>query len=269
VVLSNLPPLLPPQYPQMEHTRDVSERRRRNVTRSHAPVKLARQADRQSLARVVRSASAGGLASHWLDFGDGTVLEGAYDMANYIHHYRIPEDLRGKTVLDIGTATGYFAIECAARGAQVVATDIWEHSILQELIPFVEGDIRYEAKDIYDLDESYGQFDLVICGSLLLHLPDQLGAIRRIRSVCRGRAVMSTAATIDSAKDGRPLLEFVALPENDGDYWTYWTTSAAALSRMCTVAGFSRTEGTRHFVMESVPGTADLSVPYVALTAVV
>ena len=43
-----------------------------------------------------------------------------------------------------------------------------------------------EQVSVYDLSpETVGEFDVVVCGSLLLHLRDPLRALNAIRSVCR------------------------------------------------------------------------------------
>lgn len=203
---------------------------------------------------------------HRLDFGDGRVIRGTYDMTRYLGHYRLPDDLRGRTVLDVGTASGYFALECAARGAHVTATDMWERSWLDELFDLSQGTIRYVRKDIYDLDESFGTFDLVICGSVLLHLPDQLGAVRRLRSVAKGRAIIATSCVEGSESETRPLCEFVGERASEGDYWSYWSLSAAALVRMCRVAGFADVGHISHFVLQSEPGMSDHVVPHVVVS---
>ena len=193
-------------------------------------------------------------------------MRGTYDMERYLGHYGLPDDLRGRTVLDAGTASGYFALECAARGADVTAIDIWDHSWLDELFDLSVGTIRYVQKDIYDLDEAFGRFDLVICGSVLLHLADQLGAIRRLRSVAKGRAIIATSCVEGSESETRALCEFVGERASDGDYWSYWSLSAAALARMCRVAGFAELDHVSHFVLRSEPGMSQYVVPHVVVS---
>ena len=79
-----------------------------------------------------------------------------------------------------------------------------------DLLSFTNANIHYVKKNIYELEAEFGQFDVVVCGSLLLHLPDPFGAIRKIRNVCREQAIVSTACPHDSMTNSRPVCEFLA-----------------------------------------------------------
>lgn len=61
---------------------------------------------------------------HTVDLGNGLVTPGLYDYRETLDVFRFPEDLQGKRVLDVGSATGYFAFEFAKRGAQVVSVEL-------------------------------------------------------------------------------------------------------------------------------------------------
>lgn len=197
-----------------------------------------------------------------MDLGGGLVVEGSYDLSAHLDCYRLPENLTGTTVLDVGTSSGYFAMECASRGAGVTAIDLWDSPFAEELFAFSAGTIRYVKQDLYGLDASFGTFDLVICGSLLLHLPDPVGAFRCLRSVCAGRLVLSTTTIAEDALDPRPLCHFDGIKATDGDYWAYWGINAAALVRMATVAGFTSVDFTDHFTLASESEAAPWVIPH-------
>jgi glycosyltransferase involved in cell wall biosynthesis/SAM-dependent methyltransferase len=61
---------------------------------------------------------------HTIDLGQGLVTPGSFDYRDCIGRFGFPPDLTGKTVLDIGSATGYFAFEFERRGAEVVSTEL-------------------------------------------------------------------------------------------------------------------------------------------------
>jgi 2-polyprenyl-3-methyl-5-hydroxy-6-metoxy-1,4-benzoquinol methylase len=192
-------------------------------------------------------------------------------MTKYLHYYGIPEDLTGKTVLDIGTSTGFFAFECARRKAQVTAIDLWDGILFNTIRDAIGLDARYVQKSIYELDPTFGQFDLVVCGSLLLHLRDIFGAIERIRSVCQGEAIIATAAMDDHKFDDKAFCEFIGSRTLDeaGEYWVYWRLNAMVLKKMLLAAGFSEASEVSRFVLESEPGKEGFATPHVVVKATV
>jgi 2-polyprenyl-3-methyl-5-hydroxy-6-metoxy-1,4-benzoquinol methylase len=223
----------------------------------------------EKLAEAIRQVNQAGGTYHRLDFGNGLVVQGDYDMTRYIRLYGLPLDLRNKTVLDVGSASGYFALECARRGGKVTAVDIYQQNLLDDLLPCLDADVRYVQKNVYDLDHKLGEFDVVVCGSLLLHLPDPFGALRSIRSVCRELVVLATACCPDSRANQRPICEFRGLPAENGSYWHFWDINAAALAAMLLAAGFAEVGQARHFVLASESGRARFAAPHVVISGLV
>jgi 2-polyprenyl-3-methyl-5-hydroxy-6-metoxy-1,4-benzoquinol methylase len=221
----------------------------------------------ESLRRFVAELNSRGGTYHRMDLGGGLIIEGKYDIARYLPHYRIPDDLRGMSVLDIGTASGFFALECERRGAAVTATDIHDAPVYTALRNGLGLHGRYVRKSVMDFDSGFGEFDLVVCGSLLLHLRDIIGALQRIRSVCRGTAIFATGVMADpvsSANDRRALCEFAGQRAVDegGEYWTYWLPNLRALKAMLLVAGFRRAEEVSRFTLCSAPGRGNFATPH-------
>ena len=61
---------------------------------------------------------------HTVDLGDGLITPGIYDYRETISSFQFPEDMHGMTVLDVGSATGFFAFEFERRGARVVSVEL-------------------------------------------------------------------------------------------------------------------------------------------------
>jgi hypothetical protein len=213
--------------------------------------------ERDEIALIVKELNAGGGLYHRFDLGDGVVLRGHYDMTRYIHHYGLPDSLAGKTALDIGTASGFWAHQLARRGASTTAIDVWDSRVFEQVRKCVGVDVRYVQKDVYDLDPSFGTFDFVFCGSLLLHLSDQFRVIQNIRSVCTGEAIIATAIMSDPAVEDKPYAEFAGIPAPDGDYWTYWMPNVKTIENMLLAAGFSQVEEISRFGLATTEDLED------------
>jgi len=61
---------------------------------------------------------------HTVELPQGLVTPGQYDFRTSLPCFQFPDDMRGMTVLDVGSATGFFAFEFERRGAQVVSMEI-------------------------------------------------------------------------------------------------------------------------------------------------
>jgi tRNA (mo5U34)-methyltransferase len=217
----------------------------------------------QSLIDFVDGVNQAGGTYHRIDFGDGLVMDGEYDLQPYWPAYHFPENLTGRTVLDVGTSSGYFALECARRGAEVTAIDIFEGGFQRAV--FAGTSIRYVQKNLFDLDEQFGQFDLVVCGSLLLHVWDQVGALKKLHAVCRGLTIVATGVIgPERGCDHFPAAELVGISAmgGEGEYWTTWLPNGMALERMMRAAGFSEVAYQGTFRLRSAPGKHGFDTPH-------
>jgi 2-polyprenyl-3-methyl-5-hydroxy-6-metoxy-1,4-benzoquinol methylase len=61
---------------------------------------------------------------HTVELPDGLTTPGLYDIRDSLGEFRFPDDMRSLSVLDIGSATGFFAFEFARRGARVVSVEL-------------------------------------------------------------------------------------------------------------------------------------------------
>jgi magnesium-protoporphyrin O-methyltransferase len=87
----------------------------------------------------------------------------------------LPPDLSGRRVLDAGCGTGALAVECARRGARVVAVDLSPQLVdvaRQRIGTLPDGAAMLERIDLRSgdmLDVTFGSFDHVVAMDSLIH----------------------------------------------------------------------------------------------------
>lgn len=215
---------------------------------------------------------------HAIELADGYVTPGWFDLRPFVEHYGLPADMGGMRALEIGTWDGFWAFEMESRGAQVVALDLDRESDLDwpprrrpatwsserrgdgfRLAKEIRGSQAERIEmSIYDATpEGLGTFDLVFCGSVLLHLRDQLLALERAANLCRGTFISAEEYDRPSS-----LLPFpVARYHADRDKAVvFWLPAIRTWRRMIWTAGFDRVERHAKFVMRASDG---LKVPHV------
>jgi tRNA (mo5U34)-methyltransferase len=200
---------------------------------------------------------------HSIEVAPGVVTPGMFDLRPIVDRLPWPE-VRGKRVLDVGTYDGFLAFELERRGAaEVVATDIpsheqWDWEVGKssdgpQFLRHVAGpttsigfrvahelrgsSVRLQHINVYDLSpETVGKFDVVVCGTLLLHLRDPLRALAAIRSVCGGEFLCTNQVElILSALHPRQALSRL---DGTSGLTQWWLPNAAGHRQMLRAAGF-------------------------------
>lgn len=98
-----------------------------------------------------------------------TVRNGRAEMFNVVLSW-LPDDLTGKQVLDAGCGTGTFSVECARRGATVVAIDLSPSLIefaAQRLPDDLPGSVEFRSGDMLGAEKN--RFDYVIAIDSVIH----------------------------------------------------------------------------------------------------
>src|SRR6201998_1346257 len=78
---------------------------------------------------------------HTMDIPGYGHVEGQWDLREGIREYLGAVDLKGKRVLEIGTASGFVCFYMESQGAEVVAYDLSEEHIW-DLVPFSQYDYK-------------------------------------------------------------------------------------------------------------------------------
>ena len=105
---------------------------------------------------------------------------------------------------------------------------------------------------VYELTpEQLGSFDLVFCGSVLIHLRDQLLALERIASVVKPGGTFISAEEYDRMASLFPWSVARYRADHPAAV-VFWRPSKRAWRRMLWTAGFDRVEQRGTFVLQPV-----------------
>ena len=194
---------------------------------------------------------------HSFELPDGTEIRGANSLESQkvrLGTFNVPQDLRGKRALDIGTWDGWFAFELERRGAEVVAIDVIDNPLFRDLHRRFESRVEYRQMDVYDINPAaIGQFDVVLFMGVLYHLKHPLLGLERICSVTRGMAGVDSFVLQGGFANGvavdRPIMEFFEHDEFGGQTDNWCAPNVACLMAFCRTAGFARVvlQGTTDF----------------------
>jgi tRNA (mo5U34)-methyltransferase len=227
---------------------------------------------------------------HTLELAPGVETPGFFDHRTLVQKLPIPASLAGRRCLDIGTFDGFWAFEMERRGAsEVVAADIvdpmaWDWPAGADPLAIDALERRKQAgrgfeiaaqalgsrvekieASVYELDPHiHGEFDFVFMGSLLLHLRDPVGALERVRSVCRG--LFLTIDAVDPLLTLLHPLRPLGFLEGTARPW-WWKPNLRGYRQMVVSAGFEVLRGPTPVLIPPGAEVRRKRVPWRALRA--
>lgn len=170
----------------------------------------------------------------------------------------IPQDLEGKTVLDIGCNAGFYSLELAKRGAQVTAIDLDPHYLNQaQWIIDKHGlsqNIILKQQQVYDLAREEVQYDIVWFMGVFYHLRYPLLALDILSQKTKDTLVFQTLTmpgddSYEVREDyqindrekmlerGWPKMAFIENQLN-GDPTNWWAPNITCIEAMLRTCGF-------------------------------
>jgi tRNA (mo5U34)-methyltransferase len=188
---------------------------------------------------------------HQIDLGHGIVTPGIDRSAEKLEKLGLPQDLSGKTVLDIGAYDGFFSFAAERRGAaRVVAAD---HFLWTKPEGIGDGrgfDIAHWAlgsrveKKVIPVEaispETVGVFDYVLLMGVLYHSQDPLRYLRNAFAVCRGTTIVETH--VDGLDYDRPMMVYYPGDTLNSDPTNFWGPNRQCVFEMLYECGYARVD---------------------------
>ena len=204
---------------------------------------------------------------HSLDLPRSGKQEGHWDLRGRFDAYTGEVPFARKTVLDVGTSSGFLTFEAEKRGASIVSVDTRSAEEFNNVA--IRGSLYaedYQAwlaqntdklnrtkkaywlahrefnssaqayyGSIYALPAELGQFDIVMVGQILVHLTDGVRALTSAANRCKDTLIVAEGML----QDDLPMAHFLACAENPDNNFSIWHYSVGFYRQLMACLGFS------------------------------
>ncbi|MCA9096466.1 MAG: DUF1698 domain-containing protein, partial [Planctomycetaceae bacterium] len=206
---------------------------------------------------------------HKIPLPGGVVTPGWAPLS--VESYRIPADLTGKRVLDVGAWDGFWTFEALRRGAsEVLAIDDfsdflgslrtddrtgWENfDLCREALGYSRAVCDRKEMSVYDVSpEVIGMFDVVFFFGTLYHLRHPLLALDKLSSVCKDEIYVESAILDDFSPyrggigkgypNNQMVMEFYPDDQYGHNKTNFWAPTLFCMAHMVRAAGFPDSQG--------------------------
>jgi SAM-dependent methyltransferase len=205
---------------------------------------------------------------HTMELPELGVQHGHWDLRGRFADYVGDVEVKGKAVLDIGTATGFLSFEAERLGASRVVSFDMSDVRQQAFLPFkdkvyfrdrerfvqeygaemeqwknaywlchrlLNSNAQVSYGNVYELPGELGAFDVAIVGSVLEHLNDPITALSSIARLTKETMVVVTPLL----ETEEPLAEFKGRANNPEGDFTWWHYSVGVYREVFGMLGFS------------------------------
>jgi hypothetical protein len=207
---------------------------------------------------------------HVIELPDGGLTAGQWDLRETADQYLGGIVLDGKSVIEIGPATGFLSYYMERKGARVVCVeppmeDFWDlvpryssgiefrQDFAQHITRirksfwylhqlYSSNVVLYEA-DVYDLPQNIAKFDVGVFGSVLLHCCSPVKMLQSVSNLVEERIVICERYFADLTE--RPVSRLVPSSDNGVDE-TWWEFSPLFFQQYLGVLGFPNSSVIRH-----------------------
>jgi len=158
--------------------------------------------------------------------------------------YQLPEDMTGKSFLDVGCWAGGFCVESLERGAKtalgidmVKSAGVYD---LQKIQPF-----EFLTCDVFS--EKFLEipsFDIVLCSNVLYHVENVISLIFRLKTKTLEKLYLSSLIEENIKYQDIPVLQLLPDKSRDNNYSNWWVPNSLCIEQMlmeCEFVNIKRT----------------------------
>ncbi len=186
----------------------------------------------------------------------------------------IPNDLTGKTVVDIGTFDGMYAFEMERRGAQVIAIDIQDPNAtaFNQAKALLNSKVEFKRTTVYEIgDVGLPKVDMILYFGVFYHLKHPVLAFRRMRRILKDEGkIFFDGVVLDTLWERYPELNdyksdiekvrhlpitYYSDPRRQS--WNWHFPTVACLKSWIETSGFRNPEIRLYEASSSIIGHAD------------
>jgi len=212
---------------------------------------------------------------HTMDLPGVGTINGDWDLRPNIKNYLGGVDFAGKRALDIGCANGVLSFYMERQGANVVSFDLDKNQDW-DVVPFAKwaelehrGGLTKNLIDqinrgywlahrllgskaqvvygrVYAIPDAIGAVDIVVLGSILLHLRDPFLALQNALRLCEHTAIIADLYHRHDQESPGPFLEFLPDAKTVESVDTWWSIRPEWVVRAIGVLGFENAKVTYH-----------------------
>lgn len=212
---------------------------------------------------------------HTMDLPGLERIDGAWDLRPNMERYLGSMEFRGKRVLDVGCANGALSFYMERQGADVVSFDL-DKSQSWDLVPFAKWrEFEYRSRlttalidrvnnaywlahrvlgskarvvhgNVYAIPDAIGPVDMVVFGSILLHLRDPFRALESALRLCEQTAIIADLHRHEGPDAAEAVLGFLPDAETVEPIDTWWDVRPGWVVRAIGVLGFEDVKVTYH-----------------------
>jgi len=149
----------------------------------------------------------------------------------------IPQDLTGKTVLDLGGADGFYSFLCEQRGAKkVVCADFMVFDGFKAAKKIINSHVEHRIINLPNM-ESLENFDIVLFFGLYYHLPNPVEILQKLYDKVN-ESIILAGPIIDCEEPMMYYYDPFELHSEDDSNW--WVASSSCLLKIAKRIGFKQ-----------------------------